>query len=333
MRNCPVCQFPNRKELWTMEYQIPDGWPVPNFITWFECTDCGMIFGDGDISQAMLDDYYANYYGYGVDSIVGNVERLILFAEEIAKTQPKDARIVDFGGGDGWFTNRLKELGFTDTHNIHVNMKIPDGVDILLASHVIEHIYDLPEAMSIIDAAIKPGGLLVIDGPDTMGILQEWRMPMMDYNTKHVNHFTLQNYFDLGRQYGYTATKVERYQLNGAWSYRIHFVKGYDLGESCRDKVQVNIARIVRDLQNWKHRPVNIWGMGDITWHVLSMVDLDVVDYIDNDPAYRGRTYNGKPVMEKPDNDHPILILAQGQRELLIDNILRLHLKNRIVEI
>jgi SAM-dependent methyltransferase len=333
MRNCPVCQLPNRKELWTMEYQIPDGWPVPNFITWFECTDCGMIFGDGDISQAMLDKYYSEFYGYGVDLVDGNIGRLQTIADDLAKDTQKDARIVDFGSGDGWFIKRLKELGFTDTHNIHVNNELPKDADVILASHVLEHIYELPEAMEKIMASLKPDGLLIVDGPDTMGILQEWRMPMMDYNTKHINHFTIQHYLDLGRQYGLTATRIDRYKLAGAWSYKIYFRNGYDLGEACQDKVQANIARIVMDLQNWKHRPVNIWGMGDITWHVLSMVDLDVVDYIDNDPAYRGRTYNGKPVMEKPDNDHPILILAQGQRELLIDNILKLHLKNRIVEI
>jgi hypothetical protein len=203
----------------------------------------------------------------------------------------------------------------------------------MLASHVLEHIYDLPDAMGKIVASLKPDGLLMVDGPDTMGILQEWRMPMMDYNTKHINHFTLLNYLDLGRQYGLTATRVDRYKLAGAWSYKVYFRKGYDLGEACRDKVQGNVARIVEELQKWKGTPVNIWGMGDITWHVLSMVDLDVADYIDNDPAYRGRTYNGKLVVEQPDNDYPILILAQGQRELLVNNILSMRLENRLVEI
>jgi SAM-dependent methyltransferase len=333
MRNCPVCQLPNRKELWTMEYKIPDGWPVPTFITWCECTDCGMIFGDGDISQAMLDEYYKNYYGYGVDSITGNIERLQALAEEVAKNNDKSKRIVDFGGGDGWFIQRLKELGFADTHNLHVNMAIPDGVDVLLASHVIEHIYDLPDAMNRINTAIKPGGLLIVDGPDTTGILLDWKMPMMDFNTKHINHFTLLNYLDLGRQYGFTAFRVEHYTHNGAWSYRIYFKKGFNVGESCREKVQGNVERIIESLKKFDGEPVNIWGMGDISWHVLSYVDINIVNYIDNDPAYRGRTYSGKPVLERPDNDYPILILAQGQRDLLIKNILDLHLPNRIVEI
>lgn len=333
MRNCPVCQLPNKKELWTMEYKIPDGWPVPSLITWNECTDCGMIYGDGDISQEMLDEYYHDYYGYGVDLVTGNIERLLDFANEIAKGNHKKSRVVDFGGGDGWFIKRLKELGFTDTFNIHVNDPLPDGVDILFASHVIEHIYDLPDAMERITACIKPGGILVIDGPDTMGIYKDWRMPMQDWNTKHINHFTLTNYLDLGRQYGFTAESVEHYRLGGAWSWRVLFRKGFDLGAACRDMITSNMERYVKNLKDFEGKRVNIWGLGDITWHILSRVNLDVQNYIDNDPAYRGKTYNGKPVLEKPDNNWPILILAQGQRELLIKNILEMRLENRVIEI
>jgi hypothetical protein len=79
--------------------------------------------------------------------------------------------------------------------------------------------------------------------------------------------------------------------------------------------------------------PVNIWGMSDIVWHLLSWVDLDVLNYIDNDPAFRGQTYNGKPVLERPDNDAPIVVMAQGQRKRLIENIRRAGVTNEIIEI
>ena len=75
-----------------------------------------------------------------------------------------------------------------------------------------------------------------------------------------------------------------------------------------------------------------MWGLGDVTWHLLSQVDLDVLDYIDNDPAYRGSTYNGKQVQERPTNDAPIVIMAQGQRQRLIAHIKNV-CENRIVEI
>ncbi len=79
--------------------------------------------------------------------------------------------------------------------------------------------------------------------------------------------------------------------------------------------------------------PVNVWGLGDITWHLLSRVNLDVLDYIDNDPAMRGQTYKGKPILERPTNDKPIVILAQGQRGRLIENIRKAGITNDILEI
>jgi len=79
--------------------------------------------------------------------------------------------------------------------------------------------------------------------------------------------------------------------------------------------------------------PVNLWGVGDIAWHLLANVKLDVLDYIDNDPAMRGATIDGKPIVELPTNNAPIVIVAQGQRTRLLDKIKGLGLMNEVIEI
>ena len=332
MRACPVCQARSRRKIWKMDYKVPDGWPVPTAITWYECSFCGMLYGDGEFDQSMLDAYYRDYYGYGVDSL-DNIQRLGMLALEISGRFPMDSVIVDFGGGDGHIERELKAIGFTNVHTIHVGDPIPDDVDVLVASHVLEHIYDLPQTMEKIRDAIKTGGTLIIDGPDSTGILLGWNQPIMDFNTKHINHFSLINHLDLGRMYNFAEYKADHYHLNGAKSWRIYFQKEFSVGNASHEKVTAKMDEYYRKLEEWRGKPVNIWGMGDITWHVLNNIDLDVRCYIDNDPAYRGKTYNGKPVVEMPDNDYPILILAQGQRERLVFNILNKGLPNRIVEI
>jgi hypothetical protein len=332
MRSCPVCNGNTRRKIWTMDFKIPDGWPLPKSITWCECKFCGMIFGDGDFNQSTLDDYYKDYYGYGVDS-PENITRLEGIAHWVFGKYASNSMVVDFGGGEGSFEKKLKQFGVEDVITVGVGDDLPGNVDVMLASHVLEHIYDLPEAMERITKSIKPGGVLIVDGPDTTGILQDWNMPIMDFNTKHINHFSLINYLDLGRNYGYTAIGVEHYRLQGAYSWRIEFLKGANLGSACMLKVESRLGDFFTSLKGWEGKPINIWGMGDITWHILSKMDLNVQNYIDNDPAYRGKTYNGKPVLERPDNDYPILILAQGQRERLVFNILSMGINNRIVEI
>jgi len=93
-----------------------------------------------------------------------------------------------------------------------------------------------------------------------------------------------------------------------------------------------NISARVDRLKTLAGLPLNVWGMGDITWHLLAQVELNILDYIDNDPAYRGQTYNGKPVQERPTNAAPILIMAQGQRQRLIENIRKAGIQNPIIE-
>ncbi len=339
MRNCPVCESSERNEIWNMNYRVPDNWPLPSKITWFTCASCGMLYGDGDFNQATLDEYYSKFYGYGINSLQ-NVMRLTMDAVKIETLVKfdKQAVIVDFGGagddGKSIVVGELKRRGFTNAICSGVGDTLPANCDLIYASHVIEHIYDLPQTMTAIVDALKPDGLLIMDVPDSIGLLLRWNMPMLDFNTKHINHFTLLDCLRLGRRYGMEAVKVVDYNLNDAPAVQVHFKK-MDMAEGSSLHIAMETSRMIDKLRVYEQdkTPVNIWGMGDITWHLLSMVDLNVLNYIDNDPAYRGQTYRGQPVLERPDNGELILILAQGQRKRLIENIRRLGITNQIVEI
>jgi SAM-dependent methyltransferase len=334
MRKCPVCEYPERDLIFPMTYRIPDGWSLPNQIDWYTCGKCSMIYGDGSFTQSDLDTYYRERYGYGINN-PSNIQRLKSDAAMIAEaTANKNACVVDFGGaGDDGKSVLVEELlwhGFAGAVCIGVGDALPDNCDVIYASHVIEHIYDLPETMQTISAALKPDGLLIIDVPDATGLLQQWKMPILDFNTKHVNHFALRTLLELGHYHGFESVKVRPYELENAPAYQVHF-KRLDVAYLSAWHITTNISKRIEALKQI-HEPVNVWGLGDITWHILSQVDLDVIEFIDNDPAYRQATYNGKPVQEAPTNDSPIVILAQGQRGRLIENIKKI-CSNPIIEI
>jgi SAM-dependent methyltransferase len=335
MRNCPVCLSPSRTLVFSMPYLIPDGWSLPDRIDWHTCDACGMIYGDGNFNQTDLDQYYVKHYGYGVNSPT-NIQRLKSDAAMIAEaTANKNACIVDFGGagddGKSVLVEELLWLGYPGAVCIGVGDALPDNCDVIYASHVIEHVYDLPETMQTISAALKPDGLLIIDVPDATGLLQQWKMPILDFNTKHVNHFTLRTLLELGHHHGFESVKVKPYELENAPAFQVHF-RRLDVAYLSAWHITTNIGRRIEKLKQI-HEPVNVWGLGDITWHILSQVELDVLDYIDNDPAFRGQTYNGKPVQERPGNDAPIVIMSQGQRGRLIENIRKAGITNPIIEI
>lgn len=332
MRNCPACGSDLRTKRWSMGFKIPDGWPLPTFIEWRTCDACGMLYGDGDFDQCTLDAYYQGYYGYGVNS-PQNVARLAEDAARIARVFPTSRHIVDFGGGEhSVIRTSLQDSGYHVTP-IGAGDDLPD-CDVIYASHVIEHIYDLDVVMRAFGDALSEGGTLIIDGPDSTGIVDKWKMPMLDYNTKHINHFRLQDYLRLASRYGYELFDLQHYELHGAPAYQLWLKRGLYTAHASAEHIAANIGGRLADLRRVVGtKPVNVWGLGDITWHILTQIKLNVLDYIDNDPAYRGATYDGKVVQERPTNDAPIVILAQGQRARLIANIRGMGVTNPIIEI
>ena len=331
MRNCPVCRSGVRSSVWSMSYKVPDNWPVPEKIDWYTCDDCGMLYGDGDFDQEMLDAYYASFYGYGLGS-ADNIARLEEVADEIASIYHKDSLIVDFGGGgeDGKASvvvDRLFSLGFTNAVSVGVTDEMPNNCDVILASHVLEHIYTLPDTMEMLCDHLKSSGTLIVDGPDADNVNMNW--PILDFSSKHVNHFTLKHYLDLGYRYGFEMVKFKEYTMNMWHCYRLYF-KWSSIADVSRAHVEAKTDALVEKLKTVTI-PVNVWGLSDVTWNLLSRVDLDVLDYIDNDWAYRGEKYNGKLVLERPSNDKPILIMSQGQRELLIHNIRAAGVENELI--
>ena len=334
MRSCPVCGTRDRLErerVFSMDYKIPDGWPVPERITWYTCKKCRMLYGDGDFDQSMLDEYYAKFYGYGLGS-AENTKRLNDFTLWAIDNYAKDSVIVDFGGGgeDGNTSvviSKLKSVGFVNAVSVGVYDELPPKCDMIYASHVLEHIYNLSETMNLLIGHLKPAGRLIVDGPDAAGANKAW--PILDFSSKHINHFTLKNYLELGGRYGLELERLDTYVM-GMWHcYKLHFEFGNVAMES-RDHIIEKTGVLVEKLERIKI-PVNLWGLSDVSWHLLSRVNLDILEYIDNDWAYRGQTYGGKPVLERPTNGAPILIMSQGQRELLIHNIRAMGIENELI--
>lgn len=337
MRNCPVCKTYDRVLLFSSGFKVPDGWPLPKQINWYTCLHCGLLYGDGDFDQEMLNEYYIKYYGYGINS-KDVKERLSEIAADIGIHYPYTTRFVDFGGsgddGHSLCVDRLQAIGFKNAYNVNAGETIPK-CDILLASHVLEHIYDLPETMERIASAIDKNGMFIIDGPDATGLIREWKMPMLDFHTKHINHFRMIDYLKLAEIYGFEMVDFVKYKdiksSQTAPCFRMYFRRFNTARESMKH-VTENIHEKVNKLQQITF-PVNLWGVGDIAWHLLSQVKLDILDYIDNDPAMRGATIDGKPIVELPTNDKPIVIVAQGQRGTLLEKIRELGLKNEVIEI
>ncbi len=191
----------------------------------YSCDSCGMGYSDDGVTQAALDGYYTELGKYGdlgvyADGNQGGLEteapwelaRARALANFIAANAPTDARVMDLGCSTGTLLVLLAEHGFTSLAGIEplpsaVRIArearglevaegwittIPEGeqFDVVVLSHVLEHVLEIHEALAIIHRALAPGGLLVVEVPDSHRFHRYLHVPFQDFNTEHVNHFS-----------------------------------------------------------------------------------------------------------------------------------------------
>jgi hypothetical protein len=318
-----------------MTYEVPDGWenPLTNLIC---LCQCGMIYYDNYKTQEDYDAYYKNRYdsGYSQTSPESK-ERLDNLIKLIIKSEPnKNACIVDFGGSEGYVSKVLNKKGYKHVHTVNVGDELPKDIDLLIASHVLEHVYDVQGVMKKLTEHTV--GKFIIDMPDAIAMSKIETLPILDYHQKHINHFSIKTVHKLMEPFGYTPTFSEYYTVepHNYPSFRILYEKineplAYLQSKVC---VQANIEDKLTALKQITE-PVIVWGCGDICLHLLSKIKLNIVHYVDMDAAFRNQTINGIPVLDHVEGDYPIVVIAQMQKSGILDSIGKLGLKNRVIVI
>jgi SAM-dependent methyltransferase len=295
-----------------------------------------MIYGDNPtITQKDYDWYYVNKYGYGVAD-AENKNRLYDRAVYIADRFDDSALVVDFGGGESGLTSILRSMDFFNVVNFGCGDEMPVNVDVIIAEHVLEHIYEMDEAMCKIASALKPHGTLIIDIPDAgmLAVERPVEMPVLDFTQVHINHFRVIDLLRLMDRYGFELEEMREYYERRGGCRMYVFVKDKEIiGRLSENYVNRNIAEKCEKVKQLGDQPVCVWGCGDIAMLVLAKQFPSVQYFVDSDPAYRGEYINGIPVYDVPIDDLPIVVIAQSQKNGILDNIKRLGLTNEVITI
>lgn len=333
---CPVCNSPKRNDSWSIDFVVPDGWENPTHNLVCLC-ECGMIYYDNDKTQEDYDLYYKNRYGNdGVLTNKATHKRLRDLAKLAREIEPnKDACIVDFGGGDGYLERQLKKHGYTNVQTVEVGDTFPESIDLLIASHILEHLYNLRGIMDILVGHIKGKFLIDLPNAETLSRNPPDSLPILDFHQKHVNHFSIYTLNLLFRKYGYFLTRMEHY-MEHAENLRAIYEKEENYAESLKiylaskERVEKSISEKEERLKKITF-PVIIWGCGDICMTMLKRVPLNVIYYVDNDSAFKGQTIGGIPVLDRVESNEPIVIIAQMQQSLILERIKNSGLKNEVI--
>jgi 2-polyprenyl-3-methyl-5-hydroxy-6-metoxy-1,4-benzoquinol methylase len=233
-RSCPICHSNNGSLIKKINFSLFSGHPMQGGYDLVQCQDCSFIYADTKITQVELDEYYSNLSKYESKEISTgggyneyDRNRLIDTAKYISSQfNDKSLAIADVGCAIGGLLEQLKIEGFNNITGIDpsiscVNItKNEKGInclhaslfelnesfgkyDLVILSHVWEHILDLEAALKSIEKILKPDGYIYVECPNAMNYKNVIHAPYQEFNTEHINHFSSESFYNFFASRGY----------------------------------------------------------------------------------------------------------------------------------
>jgi len=404
-RPCPLCASEDVETLHRQDFATPRELLAPPSYDVVKCEKCGFVYANQRVSQASLDKVYESHSKYATNVTIDpqaeasasppidprwDLDRLAGVAGYLAERIPdKSLRILDAGCSNGSFLSFLRDRGFTSllgldpsrsavanaiAHN-HVEaitgsfISPPDDIgtfDVVALSHVLEHLTDVQDAIKSLHRLLRPGGLAYIEVPDAARFDEFLVAPYHDFNTEHINHFSLpllealmaSNAFesvDAGQKTVY-CSPIDLYPaIYGLWrkvdgvpapsmphgteadSTLVTATRRY-IDQSARLMEHID-AKLAADLAG--EETVIIWGVGQLTMKLLRdtiLAKKDIAAVVDTSPQRQGMhidemTIQAPPVLRDLP-PYPIVVGSLHHESSIIDMIReRLRLTNPVIRL
>jgi SAM-dependent methyltransferase len=351
-RVCPVCREPAGEVLHRQRLVVPDQFPHPSVFDVVACERCGMVYANPAPDPAAMDCYYATELEFRSEPFSGDsqsppplpweLDRLSGTADLIARLIPdRRARVLDVGCGNATLLAQLRDRGFQEMVGIDPSpasvdagrrrqldtrigtlAKVPPALglfDLVVLSHVLEHLADPGEALGRCRAMLRPGGVLYVEVPDASRFSDFVQLPFIEFNTEHVNYFSGATLSRLATRIGFECIRLD--QKTFSLQPRIDYpgVSGFfrltspkeastrddDLPEAVRTYVRV-CSELVSSMDSKLEialggaQEVAVRGLGNLAWTLLAvtrLARLDVAAYVDASPSKRRFTIGSRPVL------------------------------------
>jgi len=359
LRPCPLCTGTGGRVLHTQNFAVMVELGMEAQVDIVSCEACGMVFNDISTSQVELDRTYEEHSKYADTTLYSSddeaklppeapwdVERLESTAAWLdLVVDGSELRLLDAGCSTGTFLGALKGLGWTslvglDPSPIATGMasrvhgvdtvtgsflEPPADIgefDVVTLSHVLEHLVDVRGAVEGIRTLTRPGGYAYLEVPDASAYADHLVAPFQDFNTEHINHFSLPLLCRLMEAFGFTevesGAKVIRCSAKhnspaifGLWQRRSENPTP-EVSVESDEELLVAIGRYVElssELLNRFDATLNaelegqddvaIWGAGQLALKILSetiLAEKNVVSIVDGSAQKQGMHLGGRVV-------------------------------------
>lgn len=202
----------------------------------WRCQSCGLVaclpFPD-DLGVQYGEEYFEGRREQDREGVLAKVDSFRPLAAEIRKAVGPGARVFEVGAAVGALVRALQDEGLHATGlelsevavrtarkmlNVELmagsidDVVLPGGNDALVALHVVEHLVSPRRFVETAWAALKPGGLLVIEVPDFGAPLRELSGHDWPYFRpgEHLYHFDERSLRLLVRSRGFVVRRIER---------------------------------------------------------------------------------------------------------------------------
>lgn len=232
LRPCPLCGAGEVRVLHGMRFALARESPLPSAYDVVSCARCRFVYADTAGTAADYERHYAEHSRYedpalstGGGDRPEDRARIDELAGWIATRAPADARIADIGCANGGVLEALRERGFKNLTGIDpapgcvsrlrargfsawqgtlARLHAEAGpFDVVLLSHVLEHVLDPRAALRALHDRLSPGAQLCIETPDAARYAGRPFVPFYFFDAEHINHFDVASLADLGAREGY----------------------------------------------------------------------------------------------------------------------------------
>ena len=364
VRMCPACGAYNREELY--KYRLTSG--TEQII--YACDECSMIYAQ----VTKLVDYTNSIYeipgalGSGVSA--ADKSRLQATARKLNTHFFNDKRVLDVGCAQGGMLDALHAQGFTNITGLDPSQVCVDACrrkghraivgsladlhssynskyDLIIMSHVLEHIYDIQNALRIAKKLLTPDGSIYIEVPDASQYHSVASyLPFLDFNDEHINHFTPDTLTKVLCKCGLKPRSyVDKKMIplnNGSTVPAMWVLAGRNTDVRAVmlyiDTSELAIAKSCDKIANaLQDKPeVAIWGAGEYLSHVLPVIGKKIVAIVDRNSALHGKPIQDLQVASPDkllhiDPSIPIVVAALVASSRIEADIKTMGLKNPII--
>ena len=310
MRNCPICKIllDDSCEITQLDLSLVDGICLNGNLKVKFCKDCSFYFSDSNNTQEDYNNYYMLFNNYQQQNYCPDKDKR---CADFIKKKFDDFKIntiLDYGSGNGKIADLLS-INF-EVDNFDIGMEENNKkYDLLILSHVLEHIYNLNSFIKNVSKNINDNGFLYIEIPNA-DFYEEFEniCPLQEINIEHINFFSKYALNKLLINNGFHCVYLEDdyFMLKNSKYFVIRGIFKKVINNKSFEKYVdsgLNAIHCYNFSSLEKYKSVYIYGCGQFLFKIFDKIqqNCNIINIIDDNPCYYGKNIKGIKIINFED--------------------------------